>query len=147
VRTVCRSTVNFPRRVFPQLCVKPRKVEALGSPVAPASPVGRREAAKFDETRLVGMQRQPERRDSLAQLGEELLGLPPMLESHNEVIGKAHDHHLSARLLLPPPLDPEIEHVVQIEVGQQRADDSSHAIANFAWDRAVPYQRLLYQKH
>jgi retron-type reverse transcriptase len=25
--------------------------------------------------------------------------------------------------------------------------DSSHAIANFAWDRVVPYQRLLYQKH
>src|SRR3989442_9374150 len=25
VRTVCRSTVNFPFRVFPQLCVKPRK--------------------------------------------------------------------------------------------------------------------------
>jgi hypothetical protein len=26
------------------------------------------------------------------------------------------------------------------------AHDSSHAIANFAWDRAVPYQRLVYQK-
>src|SRR6266545_668878 len=116
---------ELPPPRLPAAVREAEKVEALGSPVAPASPVGRREAAKFDETRLVGMQRQPERRESLAQLGEELLGLPPMLESHNEVIGKAHDHHVSARLLLPPPLDPEIEHVVQIEVGQQRADASA----------------------
>jgi hypothetical protein len=27
-----------------------------------------------------------------------------------------------------------------------RRGDSSHAIANFVWDRAVPYQRRLYQK-
>src|SRR5207247_10941036 len=60
------------------------KVEALGSPAAPASPVGRREAAELDEARLVGMQRQPELREPLAQLGEELLGLLPMLESHDE---------------------------------------------------------------
>src|SRR2546422_4289037 len=31
--------------------------------------------------------------------------------------------------------------------GEGQGQDSSHAIANFAWDRVVPYQRLLYQKH
>src|SRR5213593_3965108 len=116
------------------------KVEALGSPAAPASPVGRREAADLDEARLVGMQRQPELREPLAQLGEELLGLLPMLESHDEVVGEAHDHDLSARLLLSPPLDPEIEHVVQVEVGQQRAD----APALHRPDRA-PCPRALLQ--
>src|SRR5437773_1349312 len=108
------------------------KVEALGSPAAPASPVGRREAAELDEARLVGMQRQPELREPLAQLGEELLGLLPMLESHDEVVGEAHDHDLSARLLLSPPLDPEIEHVVQVEIGQQRADAPALHRSHFA---------------
>ncbi len=89
-----------------------------GSPVAPAPPVGRREAAELDETRLVGMQRQPELREPLAQLGEELLGLLPRLESHDEVIGEAHDHDVSARLPLSPSLDPEIQHVVQITAVQ-----------------------------
>ena len=72
-------------------------VEALGSPVAPASPADRREAAELP--------RQPEPRQPLAQLGEERLGLLPMLESHDDVIGEAHDHDVSARLLLSPPLD------------------------------------------
>src|SRR2546426_1331858 len=32
VRTVCRSTVNFPFRVFPPLCVKPRTSKLSGRP-------------------------------------------------------------------------------------------------------------------
>jgi hypothetical protein len=31
VRTVCRSTVNFPRRVFPRLCVKRGSATAKAS--------------------------------------------------------------------------------------------------------------------
>src|SRR2546425_858113 len=98
------------------------KVEGLRLPVASPPSVVRREAAELDQARLVGMQRQPELREPLAQLGEELRGLLPMFESPDEVIRKAHDHHIAARLLLPPPLGPEIEYVVQVEVGQQRAD-------------------------
>src|SRR5437867_539620 len=98
------------------------KVEGLRFPVATPSPGPLRVAAELDEPRLVGVQRQPELREPLAQLGEEPLGLLPMLESHDEVVREAHQHHISVRLLRPPPLDPEIEHVVQIDVGQQRTD-------------------------
>src|SRR5438128_2169873 len=121
---------ELPLPRLPATVREAEKVEALGSPVAPASPVGRREAAELDEARLVGMQRQPELREPLAQLGEELLRLLPMLESHDEVIGEAHDHDISARLLLPPPLDPEIEHVVQIEVGTVQGGSISPLLAN-----------------
>src|SRR6266545_1673579 len=113
---------ELPLPRLPAAMREAEKVERLRLPVAPASPVGRREAAELDETRLVGMQRQPEPREPLAQLGEKQLGLLPMLESHDEVIGEAHDHDVPVRLLLSPPLDPEIEHVVQIDVGQQRTD-------------------------
>ncbi len=98
------------------------KVERLRLPVASAPPVPVRKATEFDEARLVGMQRQPELRESLAQFGKEPLGLLSVLEPHDEVIREAHDHDVAPRLRLPPPLSPEIEHVVQIDVGQQRAD-------------------------
>src|SRR5881409_2339413 len=91
---------ELPLPRLPAAVREAKKVEGLGSPVAPAPPVCHCEAAKLDETRLVGMQRQPELREPLAQLGEELLGLLPMLESHDEVVGEAHDHDISARLLL-----------------------------------------------
>src|SRR5437762_14373879 len=68
------------------------------------------------------MQRPPQPRQPLATLGETLLSLLPMLESHDEVIGEAHDHDVSARLLLSPPLDPETEHVVKLKIGQHRTD-------------------------
>jgi hypothetical protein len=47
--------------------------------------------AELDEARLVRMQRQPELREPLAQLGEELLGLLPMLEPGDEVVRKADE--------------------------------------------------------
>src|SRR6266446_170713 len=113
---------ELPLPRLPATVREAEKVEALGSPVAPAPPADRREAAELDEARLVGMQRQPAPRQPLAQLGEARLGLLPLLESHDEVIGEAHDHDVSARLLLSPPLNPEIEPVVQVKMGQQRTD-------------------------
>jgi hypothetical protein len=35
---------------------------------------------------------------------------------------------------------------MQEDIREQRAYDPSHAIANFVWDRIVPYHRALYQK-
>src|SRR2546426_599388 len=113
---------ELPLPRLPATVREAEKVDARGSPVAPAPSADRREAAELDEARLVGMQRPPEPRQPRAQLGEALLSLLPMLESHDEVIGEAHDHDVSARLLLSPPLDPEIEHVVQVKIGQQRTD-------------------------
>ena len=79
---------------------EPQEVEALGFPLATRSPVRRRVATEFEEPRFVGMQRQPEPRESLAQVGEKLLGVVSMLEAHDEVIGKAHDDHVAVRLPL-----------------------------------------------
>src|SRR5690349_14713183 len=45
-----------------------------------------------------------------------------MLKPSHEVIGEADEDDLSARLLLPPLLNPEIEHIVKIDVGQQWAN-------------------------
>ena len=44
-----------------------------------------------------------------------------MLKAQDEVVSEADDDHVAARLL-PPSLDPEVEHVVKVDVGQERAD-------------------------
>src|SRR5206468_6694522 len=82
------------------------EVEGLGlrtPTVAPAVRFGI--PTEGDQAGLVGVQLQSELRKPLAQLFEEPLGLLAMLEPNDEVIGEAHDHDISARLLLPPPLD------------------------------------------
>jgi hypothetical protein len=38
-------------------------------------------------------------------------------------------------------LHPQVEYIVQVDVRQKRADDSTHAIANFEFERVVSYQR------
>jgi hypothetical protein len=39
------------------------------------------------------------------------------------------------------PLHPEIEHIVEKEIGQDRACDSTHTIDNFEFDSNFKYSR------
>src|SRR5215475_13319597 len=48
-----------------------------------------------------------------------------MLKSSHEVIGETHEDDFSPCLLLPPLLNPEVEYIMEIDVGQQRADTST----------------------
>ena len=84
----------------PRLVAAMRKAgEVEGLPVAWTSPVPVRMPAEPAEARLVGMQRQAEPREALAQLGKEAsretarpyCGFLPMLESDDEIVSKAHD--------------------------------------------------------
>jgi hypothetical protein len=79
----------------------------------------------------------------LLKLAPQPLPVLPSLESNHEVIGKPHHNHIPTRFASPPLLNPQIEHIVQIDVGQKRTDDSTHAIANFEFERVVSYHRGL----
>ena len=89
---------------------KAQKVERLRFPVAPRSSGLVGVATELDEARLVGMQRQPEPREALAQVGEEAVGFRAMLESDDEIIGEAHHDHVAVRLPRSPSLDPAASH-------------------------------------
>jgi hypothetical protein len=99
-----------------------QEVERLRLAFFPLSPILFRKAAKLDDTRLIGVQLEAEVRESLAQLRQEPLCFPTILESRDEIIGKTHKDYLSVRLLLPPSPDPEVEYIMQIGVRQQRAN-------------------------
>src|SRR5215468_3111461 len=57
----------------------------------------------------------------LAHLIEEALSVTLVLEADDKIVGIPHDDHV-ARDFPPSPVavDPEVEHVVQVDVGKQR---------------------------
>ena len=66
------------------------------------------------------MQLQTELREPVAQIGEEPLGVLTMLEARHVVVGEPREDHVPARVAPSPLVGPEVEHVVQVDVGEQR---------------------------
>jgi hypothetical protein len=114
-----------------------QKVEGFRFPVPAGAPILVSEATKFDEPRLVGMQRQSKSRETRAQFGEEACGFRPMLESRDEIVRETHDHDVAVRLRRSPSLDPQVEDIVQIEIGEQRTPYSLYAKGNFQFERVI----------
>jgi len=53
---------------------------------------------------------------------------------HHQIIGVSHEHTYA--LGVPLPVEP-----VQIDVAEQRGEDSPNAIGNFEFDISLPYLR------
>jgi len=68
------------------------------------------------------MERQTERCEPVAQIGQEPLGRRTVLDSDDDIIRIPHDDHIAAGLRRSPRSDPQIEHVVQVDVGQKGAN-------------------------
>src|SRR5206468_2983086 len=96
------------------------EVERLRFPGAPLLPVRGGEPPELDQPRLAGVQLQPELREPLAQVVQEPARILVLLETHDEVVREPHDDHLAARHVTPPPVGPQVEDIVQVNVRQQR---------------------------
>src|SRR6267378_8177451 len=117
---VTRLTQNRPFFDFPHMCVKPKKSNVSGLP-KPRFP--RRSAAYRPNSIsrvLSGWEFQPKLREPLTKLHQEPLRVLLILEPDDEVVRPAHDDHISTRVPTPPPLGPQVEDVVQVNVGEQR---------------------------
>lgn len=145
---VWRWSWKVPLRLVPAMCTKPRNVNVsgLGSPFRSRS---FRAYLPSSRTRVfVRVKLQGELRHALGQGQTHRSRVLFELESHHEVIGVAHDIHVSARLLLPPGLDPQVEHVVQVDVREQGADDAAlrRACGHFV-ELAILHDACLHPLH
>ncbi len=95
-----------------------KEVEGFGLPRASSLAVPGRIAAKLDQASFLGVQFKVKLVESLPQVLQESLGILTVLESCCDVVSKSHDDHLAVCMLLPPLLDPEVKHVVEIYVRQ-----------------------------
>ena len=66
------------------------------------------------------MERERELLEPRAHCIEEPVCIGLVLEAGYHVIGVAHDDHVAGGLVPSPAFGPEIEHVVQVDVGEQR---------------------------
>src|SRR5258705_544423 len=74
----------------------------------------------LQKSRLLGMQFQVELLHTFRKFRSELIGLRFAVESHHDVIREAHHDNIAVCPLLTPRLDPQIEYVMKIDVGQKR---------------------------
>ena len=66
------------------------------------------------------MQLQSEFREPLAEIGEEPLSVLTMLKARHIVVGEPHEDHVPPRVAPPPLVGPQVKHVVQVDVREQR---------------------------
>src|SRR5262249_11153773 len=119
---------------------KAQKREGLGFPLATPLPSSRSEPPKLDQSCLVRMQFQTELSQSLSKFFQELLRFCSVLEAHHQIVGVTDDYHIASRHFLAPGFDPEVEHVMQVHVGEQRRTDSTYAKGNLTFERILKYR-------
>ena len=119
---------------------KAQEVERLRFPFSTSLPVLDRKRTKLQQPRFLGMQFQVEPSHSFGEFRPKLIGIRFALESNHDVIGKAHDDYVAMCTLLTPRLDPQVEHVMKIDVRQKRRSYSSNARDNFSFDRMLRYR-------
>ena len=69
------------------------------------------------------MQRQPKLTKAILQCADKCARFTFPLEPNNAVVRIAYNDDITGGVLLPPAMCPQIEDVVQINVGQQRGND------------------------
>jgi hypothetical protein len=99
---------------------KAEKVERLRFPFSAPFPVVDRKRTKFQQPRFLGMQFQVKLPHSLGEFHPKLLGIRFLLKAQHNIVREAHDDHVAMRPLPTPRLDPQIEHVMKIDVSQKR---------------------------
>src|SRR5438309_9244987 len=104
---------------------KAKKVERLRFPFSTPLPVVDRVWTELQQARFLRMQLQVELPHSLGQLRPKLLGIRFHLEAKHDVVSETHDDHIAVRPLPTPRLGPQVEHVMKIDVSQQRRSTSA----------------------
>ena len=99
---------------------EPQEVERLRLPVAAPGSILGGVPPELDQPRLLRMQPHAELRESLAEIGEEPLGVLAMLKARHVVIGEPREDNIPSRVTPSPLVGPQVEHVVEVDVRKQR---------------------------
>lgn len=100
-----------------------KKVEGFRLSLAPLSPISIRKTTKLDQPRFVWMQDQVKLRQTFPERYQERFRFATPLESKHTVVGITNNDDLPCCVSSPPPIRPQIERIVEVDVRQQRGDD------------------------
>src|SRR6516225_8912842 len=121
LRIVCRTTVNIPLLLFfPQICVKPRKLNVSGFPsprrfrfVSANGPNSRRRV-------FSGCSSSANFRNRSVSSAQNRSASDFTWESQHDVIREPHHDHVALGSLPTPGVDPQLEDIVEIDIRQER---------------------------
>src|SRR5467141_1528606 len=102
-----------------------KKVERLRFPFSTPLPLVDRIRTKLQKSRFLGMQFQVELPHSFRKFRPKLIGIRFAVKAHHDVVRETHHDDIAVRALLTPCLDPQIEYVMKIDVGQKRRSTST----------------------
>ena len=99
-----------------------QKIERFSLAPAKAPTVPVRKTTESDQAGLFRMKFQREPLEPLAQCCGKAFCLIRVLKSDDEIVGPSNDDDIAFSVTLPPVLCPKVEHVVEVDVGEQRRD-------------------------
>ncbi len=100
---------------------KAEKVKRLGTPLSSSLSLLGRKAAELDQTSFLLVQLQAEFGKACSEHFQACRCLLAMLEAHHKVIRIADDDDVAPCVVFTPPLNPQVEHVVQEHICQAAA--------------------------
>ena len=99
---------------------KAKEIERLWLPFSTPLPAVDRIRTEFQKSRFLRMQLQMELPHSLGEFHTKLIGIRLFLKAQHDIISESHHDHVAVRTLLTPHPDPQVEHVMKIDVCQKR---------------------------
>jgi hypothetical protein len=110
------SEVSVP--VFPADMRESQKVECFWLTLPSSFPFLFGKPPELDPARLIRVKLQPKLLEPFPEILQETIQFGPVLEAKNAVVGVSDDDHVPVCILLAPHVRPEIEDIVQIDVGK-----------------------------
>jgi hypothetical protein len=108
---------------------KTQEVERLRFPFSTPLPLVDHIRTELQKARFLGMQFQVELLHSFRKFRPKLIGIRFAVKSNHDVISETHHDYIAVCSLLTPRLNPQVEYVMKIDVGQKRIDSESHGIS------------------
>ena len=103
---------------------EPQKVKSLWSTLSPPLSPLNREPSKFDQSSLVLVQFQLKLRETPVEFFQAGDRFAVVLTANHKVVCIAHQHYVAATLF-PPPLDPQVENIVQVKCAASTLESSA----------------------
>lgn len=97
-----------------------KEVESFGPALAASCTTFARIATELDQTRFAFVELQSELGKPRVEVLQTRRRLAPGLETDHEIIRIPYDNHIAATAVFPPPLDPQVKHIVQEDVREER---------------------------
>jgi hypothetical protein len=119
------------------------KVERLGFAFSSLFPVAFGKLPELNPARLVGVQFQPELPQPLPKILQKAIRFRPMLEPEYVIIRVPDDNNIALRTLLAPDVHPQVEYIMQIDIGKQRRN---HRTLRSTHRRILPFAFLHYSR-